>query len=344
MSESYSHYPTSHPHTLVGINARERYIDALEEVRAAEANYLAAEAARRKEEIVARRLAQIEMRKQAELLRAANYIDLYQADYVPFHVYAQRRGFEAGLSPCHCNSYYHDIDVSYMHRMSSHVTPPATLGSIAKRIALCESLEHPVYIKSPASRTAPSVYCPQQLKHLRPLSMASKPLNSITRAVEVPQQTVAKALDAIQQTQSTPTNFANPNDKLLKSFAALFGIDVFDHPVVHQQERGPIPSTTHPEAPGPLQTVVFPLFETPKRNASAIRKPLSWSGAGASEGQPARQASCVADQHDSVNNIPLYPSKSRSQPRTTTTFSTSVNPASPELKSSFSKIPSAKCP
>ncbi|KAG6823075.1 hypothetical protein H0H92_011488 [Tricholoma furcatifolium] len=84
MSESYSHYPTSHLHTLVGINARERYIDALEEVRAAEANYLAAEAARRKEEIVARRLAQIEMRKQAELLRAANYIDLYQADYVPF--------------------------------------------------------------------------------------------------------------------------------------------------------------------------------------------------------------------------------------------------------------------
>ncbi|KAG6831992.1 hypothetical protein H0H92_006027, partial [Tricholoma furcatifolium] len=352
---SYSHFPTSYPDTLVSISARERYLGALEEVRAAEANYLAAEAARREEEIIARRLAQIEMRRQAELLRAANYIDLYQADYAPFPVYAQRRGFEAGLNACHHDNYYHDVSSiffsrgstsftdnqqktfppsGYMRQNSSYVTPPVTLGSTARPIAHRERLEQPVYIQSPPSRTAPSVPALQQSKHLGQFCMARKPLRPVNRTVEVPAQTDSKSLDAVEpakQTQFVPGQFPDPSEKLLKSFAALFGVDIFDHPAVQERQQGPVSSTTQPEAPAPIQTVRPPSLETPNHNASALRELLP-AGVGASEGQPTRQAPTEADQHESV------PSQSQSQPATSMTFSTSANPASPELKSSFSKI------
>ncbi|KAG6846999.1 hypothetical protein C0991_002528, partial [Blastosporella zonata] len=61
---SYSYAPAP-----ISTNPRGRYIHSLAEVRAAEANYLAAEARQREEEALVRRLEEIQLWKQEEVLR-----------------------------------------------------------------------------------------------------------------------------------------------------------------------------------------------------------------------------------------------------------------------------------
>ncbi|KAG6907478.1 hypothetical protein DXG01_008768 [Tephrocybe rancida] len=117
----------SYPYAPPGLTSpRDRYLTALAEVKAAQANYLAAEAAEREEEAPARRLQEIQTRKRENILRSPyqaqsaprfselgtyqavygpNYLAAYERDHVHTVALAERHALKTTSGRCPCDEF-----------------------------------------------------------------------------------------------------------------------------------------------------------------------------------------------------------------------------------------------